>query len=250
MSTILSVNKLVKRFGGLLATDHFSIDLPAGEFHALIGPNGAGKTTLMCQLVGELKPDSGSIHFEGQDITSLPVHTRSLKGMARSYQITQLLKGFTALENVMLMIQARDGHSFHLWQPLMRERQNREQALAALDAVGLAHRANVDVGVLAHGEQRQLELAMALAMQPRLLLLDEPLAGMSQSESQEMVDLLLRLKKDYTILMVEHDMEAVFSLADRISVLVYGKVIACNTPEHIRTDEEVTRAYLGDDDDE
>ena len=181
MSSLLSVSGLVKRFGGLLATDHFELELPRGELHALIGPNGAGKTTLMCQLTGELQPDAGDIRFDGESIMDWTVPRRALGGIARSYQITQLLKGFSVLENVMLMAQARQGHSFGMWKPVLRERELTKPSLEALERVGLAHRARDDVSALAHGEHRQLELAMALAMQPRLLLLDEPLAGMSQA---------------------------------------------------------------------
>lgn len=246
MTNILSVKGLVKRFGGLTATDHFSLELPKGELHALIGPNGAGKTTLMSQLVGELSSDEGEVYFEDQNIVDWSVPRRALGGIARSYQITQLLKGFSVLENVMMMVQARTSHSFRIWQPAIRSRELTDTAMQALEQVGLAHRYDDDVMVLAHGEHRQLELAMALAMQPRLLLLDEPLAGMSQTESSAMIALLQRLKEHYTIMMVEHDMQAVFSLADRISVLVYGKQIACGSPEEIRTNEAVARAYLGD----
>ncbi|HEY9279328.1 MAG TPA: ABC transporter ATP-binding protein [Eoetvoesiella sp.] len=246
MTALLSVKKLVKRFGGLTATNEFELELPVGELHALIGPNGAGKTTVMGQLTGELQPDEGDIRFDGQSILDWSAPRRALGGIARSYQITQLLKGFSVLENVMLMVQARLGHSFRLWKPVMREASLRRPAMEALERVGLADRAHDDVSALAHGEHRQLELAMALAMQPRLLLLDEPLAGMSQAESSIMIDLLQRLKRQYTILLVEHDMQAVFSLADRVSVLVYGKAIACAEPAQIQSDPEVKRAYLGD----
>jgi branched-chain amino acid transport system ATP-binding protein len=246
MTALLSVTGLVKRFGGLMATDHFELEMAQGELHALIGPNGAGKTTLMGQLTGELKPDAGDIRFAGQSILGWSVPRRALGGIARSYQITQLLKGFTVLENVLLMVQARRGHSFHMWQPVLRETALVRPAMDALERVGLAQRAHDDVSELAHGEHRQLELAMALAMGPRLLLLDEPLAGMSQTESAIMIDLLQRLKRQYTILLVEHDMQAVFSLADRISVLVYGRAIACGEPSQIQDDPAVKLAYLGD----
>lgn len=246
MTALLSVTGLVKRFGGLMATDHFELELVQGELHALIGPNGAGKTTLMGQLTGELKPDEGDIRFDGQSILDWSVPRRALGGIARSYQITQLLKGFSVLENVLLMVQARRGHSFRMWQPVLRETALVRPAIDALERVGLAQRAHDDVSALAHGEHRQLELAMALAMGPRLLLLDEPLAGMSQTESSIMIDLLQRLKRQYTILLVEHDMQAVFSLADRISVLVYGRAIACGEPSHIQDDPAVKLAYLGD----
>ncbi|MGO3891773.1 MAG: ABC transporter ATP-binding protein [Paenalcaligenes sp.] len=246
MSALLSVQGLQKRFGGLVATDDVSLEVQPGECHALIGPNGAGKTTLMGLLVGELTPDAGAIHFQGKDISTVPAHQRSLRGIARSYQITQLLKGFSVLENVMMMILARTGSAWQIWKPVRRNQAVSDEAIAALQQVGLAHRAHDDVMALAHGEHRQLELAMALAMKPTLLLLDEPLAGMSRSESQQMITLLQALKTQYSILMVEHDMEAVFQLADRISVLVYGRIIACDTPQAIRQNEAVSRAYLGD----
>ncbi|MBV2180648.1 MAG: ABC transporter ATP-binding protein [Castellaniella sp.] len=246
MKPMLSVEHLVKRFGGLVATNDLSLQVHHGEIHALIGPNGAGKTTVMSQLTGELLPDAGSIVFDGRNVTGWPVARRALAGMARSYQITQLLKDFSVLENVLLMVQARLGHSFGCWRPVLRQRRLLEPAMHALDQVGLAARAHDDVLSLAHGEHRQLELAMALAMEPRLLLLDEPLAGMSQAESSVMVKLLLRLKRQYTILLVEHDMQAVFALADRASVLVYGQEIACGVPAEIQRDPEVRKAYLGD----
>ena len=246
MTAALQVRQLVKRFGGLVATDRFDLTLVKGETHALIGPNGAGKTTVMGQLTGELMPDSGQILFNGQDITHWSTPQRALHGIARSYQITQLLEGFTVLENVMLMVQAQQGHSFHAWAPVQRQRTLTEPALEALSQVGLQARANDDVMALAHGEHRQLELAMALAMKPQLLLLDEPLAGMSHAESMQMIELLLRLKGQYTMLLVEHDMQAVFSLADRVSVLVYGHAIACGTPAEIQADDKVRDAYLGD----
>lgn len=246
MSALLSVQGLQKRFGGLVATDDVSLDVLPGECHALIGPNGAGKTTLMGLLVGELAPDAGAIYFQGKNISALPAHQRSLRGIARSYQITQLLKGFSVLENVMMMILARTGSAWQVWKPVRSNRAVSDEAIAALQQVGLAHRAHDDVMALAHGEHRQLELAMALAMKPTLLLLDEPLGGMSRSESQQMIALLQELKNQYSILMVEHDMEAVFQLADRISVLVYGRIIACDTPQAIRQNDAVNRAYLGD----
>ncbi|HNZ90053.1 MAG TPA: ABC transporter ATP-binding protein [Acidovorax sp.] len=244
--SFLSITGLVKRFGGLVATDRFHLELPKGELHALIGPNGAGKTTLMGQITGELAPSEGDIRLDGQSILGWDAPRRALAGIARSYQITQLLKGFSVLENVQMMVQARQGHSFRFWGPVGRQGDIVQPAMEALDHMGLAHRAHDDVMALAHGEHRQLELAMALAMKPRLLLLDEPLAGMSQAESATMIDLLKRLKGHYTILLVEHDMQAVFSLADRISVLVYGRAIACDTPSGIQRDEDVRRAYLGD----
>ena len=242
----LEVSGLVKRYGGLLATDNLSLELETGSIHAVIGPNGAGKSTLIGQLSGEIEPDAGRIVLDGRDITRLPVHTRSLLGLMRSYQITSILPEFTVLENVLLAVQARQGHSFRFWQPVAQQPQLRDPALAALREVGLDAHAHTPAGVLAHGQQRQLELAMVLAGEPRVLLLDEPMAGMSQAESQQMTALLSRLRKRYALLLVEHDMEAVFSLADRISVLVYGRCIASASPAEIRRSPEVQSAYLGD----
>ncbi len=242
---VLDVSGLVKRFGGLTATDDFSIDIRPGEVHAVIGPNGAGKTTLIGQLIGELQPDAGSIRFLGQDITALPVHRRSHLGLARSFQITSIFQAFTALENVALAVQAHDGHSFRFWQPVTSDARLREPALKALGLVGLTHRADMPANALSHGEHRQLELAMALATQPKLLLLDEPMAGMGPEDSARMVQMLLKLKGGVSILLIEHDMEAVFALADRITVLVYGRAIATGTPDEIRRNPDVREAYLG-----
>jgi len=242
----LRVEKLVRRFGGIIATDHVTLDVESFELHAIIGPNGAGKTTLISQLTGHLMPDAGSIYLAGRDISRLPAYRRSALGLARSFQITCLLSDFTAADNVALAAQARDGHSFRFFGDARKERALREAALSALDRVGLRDRANVLVSRLSHGEQRQLELAVALATKPQLLLLDEPMAGLGISESARMVKLLSELRKEVTIVLVEHDMEAVFALADRISVLVYGRVIAAGTPDAIRQNEEVKRAYLGD----
>jgi branched-chain amino acid transport system ATP-binding protein len=243
---LLRVDNLVRRFGGITATDHLSLDVAKGELHAIIGPNGAGKTTLITQLTGQLQPNSGSIHFGGRDITGLPAYKRSALGLARSFQITSLLKDFTAADNVALAAQAHDGHSFYFWGNARKEKHLRAAAHAALARVGLEARADVVVSELSHGEQRELELAVALATKPQLLLLDEPMAGLGVSESARMVELLGALRREYTIILVEHDMEAVFALADRISVLVYGKVIACDVPAAIRVNEDVKRAYLGE----
>jgi branched-chain amino acid transport system ATP-binding protein len=244
--TLLSVENLVRRFGGILATDNLSLDVARGELHAIIGPNGAGKTTLISQLTGQLLPDSGTIRFAGQDITHLPAFRRSTLGLARSFQITSLLPDFTACDNVALAAQAHDGHSFRFWGNARKESRLRDAAHAALRRVGLDHRADVLVSRLSHGEQRELELAVALATRPQLLLLDEPMAGLGTTESARMVKLLRELRKEVTIVLVEHDMEAVFALADRITVLVYGRVIASGVPAAIRSNEEVKRAYLGD----
>jgi branched-chain amino acid transport system ATP-binding protein len=243
---LLRVENLVRRFGGIVATDNLSLDVAKGELHAIIGPNGAGKTTLISQLTGQLLPDSGSIRFADRDITSLPAHRRSALGLARSFQITSLLLDFTASDNVALAAQAHDGHSFRFWGNARKESHLREAARSALDRVGLAHRADVVVSELSHGEQRELELAVALATRPQLLLLDEPMAGLGVTESARMVKLLQELRREITIVLVEHDMDAVFALADRITVLVYGRVIASAAPAAIRVNEEVRRAYLGD----
>jgi branched-chain amino acid transport system ATP-binding protein len=243
---LLRVEKLVRRFGGIVATDNLSLDVAAGELHAIIGPNGAGKTTLISQLIGQLRPSAGTIRFAGEDITHLPAWRRSQLGLARSFQITSLLPDFTAADNVALAAQARDGHSFHFWGNAREERHLREAARSALARVGLEHRADVVVSKLSHGEQRELELAVALATKPQLLLLDEPMAGLGATESARMVKLLAELRREVTIVLVEHDMAAVFALADRITVLVYGRVIASGVPAAIRGNEEVKRAYLGD----
>ena len=243
---LLRVANLVRRFGGIVATDNLSLDVTKGELHAIIGPNGAGKTTLISQLTGQLAPSAGTIHFAGRDVTRLPAWRRSALGLARSFQITSLLPDFTATDNVALAAQAHDGHSFYFWGNARKEKHLRAAALAALARVGLDHRADVVVSRLSHGEQRELELAVALATKPQLLLLDEPMAGLGPTESARMVKLLQELRREVTIVLVEHDMEAVFALADRISVLVYGRVIASGTPAEIRGNEEVKRAYLGD----
>jgi branched-chain amino acid transport system ATP-binding protein len=243
---LLRVENLVRRFGGIVATDNLSLDVARGELHAIIGPNGAGKTTLISQLTGQLRPDSGTIRFADQDITGLPAWRRSALGLARSFQITSLLLDFTAIDNVALAAQAHDGHSFHFWRSARAERHLRDAALAALERVGLGSRAETLVSKLSHGEQRELELAVALATNPQLLLLDEPMAGLGTTESARMVKLLQELRREVTILLVEHDMDAVFALADRITVLVYGRVIASGVPAAIRGNEEVRRAYLGE----
>jgi branched-chain amino acid transport system ATP-binding protein len=243
---LLRVENLVRRFGGIVATDHVSLEVARGELHAIIGPNGAGKTTLISQLTGQLLPHAGAIYLAGQDITRVPAWRRSALGLARSFQITSLLPDFTAADNVALAAQAHDGHSFRFWGNARKEAGLRKTARAALERVGLSDRADVPVAKLSHGEQRELELAVALATKPQLLLLDEPMAGLGVTESARMVKLLGELRKEVTIVLVEHDMDAVFALADRISVLVYGRVIASGLPSEIRQNEEVKRAYLGD----
>jgi branched-chain amino acid transport system ATP-binding protein len=243
---LLSIDGLTKRFGGVVASDSIVLDVHAGELHAVIGPNGAGKTTLIAQLSGEIAPDAGRIRFQGIDITALPVHARSQLGVARSFQITSLFPDLTALDNAALAVQAHTGHSFHFWRDARKQSELRDPARAALARVGLSGRADVVVSNLSHGEHRQLELAMALATNPRMLLLDEPMAGLGAEESARMVATLHELKRELTILLIEHDMEAVFALADRITVLVYGRVIASGAPAAIRTNAEVRQAYLGE----
>ena len=243
---LLAIEGLTKRFGGVVASDNVVLDVRPRELHAVIGPNGAGKTTLIGELTGEVAPDAGRIYFDGTDITGLPVYRRSALGLARSFQVTSLFLNFTALDNVALAVQAHAGHSFHFWRKAREESALREPAHAALQRVDLGSRADVVAANLSHGEQRQLEIAMALANVPRLLLLDEPMAGLGAEESARMVKLFRELKQEFPILLVEHDMEAVFALADRITVLVYGRVIASGLPADIRANEEVRRAYLGE----
>jgi branched-chain amino acid transport system ATP-binding protein len=243
---LLRVEKLMRRFGGIVATDNVSLDVASGELHAIIGPNGAGKTTLISQLTGQLLPHSGTIQLGGKDITRVPAWRRSAMGLARSFQITSLLSDFTVSDNVALAAQAHDGHSFHFWGDARKVTHLRKAAQSALERVGLGHRADVVVSQLSHGEQRELELAVALATKPQLLLLDEPMAGLGITESARMVKLLQELRREVSIVLVEHDMNAVFALADRITVLVYGRVIASGQPLEIRQNEEVRRAYLGE----
>jgi branched-chain amino acid transport system ATP-binding protein len=243
---LLQIDGLTKRFGGVVASDGIVLAVPPGEVHAIIGPNGAGKTTLIGQLAGEIKPDAGRIRFGGLDITALPAFQRSRLGLARSFQITSLFLDFTALDNVALAVQAHAGHSFRFWRNARGEPELRQPARKALARVGLNARADTPVASMSHGEHRQLEIAMALATRPRMLLLDEPMAGMGPEESARMVETLRELKQELTILLVEHDMEAVFALADRITVLVYGRVIASGAPEAIRANADVRQAYLGE----
>ena len=246
MAELLRVERLAKSFGGIVATDELTLSIPEGELHAVIGPNGAGKTTLIAQLSGQLVPDSGRIYFGGSDITGVSMPSRSLLGLARSFQITSLFLDLSVLDNVALAVQAHAGHSFHFWRNARREPELRDPARAALSRVGLTTRADLPASALSHGEHRQLELGMALASRPRMLLLDEPMAGLGPEESARMVSMLRDLKKELTILLVEHDMEAVFALADRITVLVYGRVIASGKPEDIRNNAQVRDAYLGE----
>jgi len=246
---LLEVDGLSRRFGGLVATDRVSLKIRRGHIHALIGPNGAGKSTLINQLSGALRPDAGQVLFDGDDVTARTMHERVARGLARTYQVSNLFARFSACDSVALAIQARHGSSLRFWRPVAQERHLFTEAVDVLARVGLAERAPCRAAALAHGEQRQLELALALATRPRLLLLDEPMAGLGPDESARMVELLASLRGELTLLLVEHDMDAVFRLADEISVLVSGRIIASGAPAAIRTNAEVRRAYLGDDHD-
>ncbi|MCG6114293.1 MAG: ABC transporter ATP-binding protein [Mesorhizobium sp.] len=243
---ILQIRDLCKSFGALRATENVDLDLFPGEIHALIGPNGAGKSTLVNQIAGTLRSDSGTINFLGQPIDSLRVPERAQLGLGRSFQVSSLAPEFSALRNVMLAVQAIQGSSFHFFKPVMRDATLVDPAMAALDRVGLAGRAHIPTAELSHGERRQLEIAIALALGSKAFLLDEPMAGMGPEGSKTLTRFLDGLRHEAPILLIEHDMDAVFALADRISVLVYGRVIATGTVEEIRNDPEVRKAYLGD----
>ncbi len=244
---LLEVTDLYKAFGGVVATNHVSLDVREGEVHAVIGPNGAGKTTLVSQLTGELRPDGGSIRLNGREITRMPTFRRARLGVARSFQITSVVKNLSVLENVLLAVQAHAGHNFRFFRPALACDELVERCHASLARVGLDDRAARPAADLSHGEHRQLEIAMATAIEPRLLLLDEPMAGMGAEETGRMVEILGGIRGGPGMLLIEHDMDAVFALADRISVLVNGAVIACDTPDAIRGNAEVKTAYLGDD---
>jgi branched-chain amino acid transport system ATP-binding protein len=243
---ILLVEGLRKSFGALTVTDDVTLAVEPGELHAIIGPNGAGKTTLINQISGALSSDHGRILFAGRDVTELPVHARARLGFARSFQLTSILPDFSVLENVALAVQARSGTSFRFFGYAAGEKDLNAQALEALSEVGLSERASVPAGHLSHGEKRALEIAMALAAQPKLLLLDEPMAGTGHDETERLVTVLRRLKGRFPMLLIEHDMNAVFALADRISVLVYGRIIADGAPDEVRRNPAVVAAYLGD----
>jgi branched-chain amino acid transport system ATP-binding protein len=243
---LLEIEELTKRFGGIIASDSISLGVPKGELHAIIGPNGAGKTTLINQISGIIPPDGGRIVFAGNDVTALPPESRALSGLARSFQITSILPGFSVLENVALAVQARDGSSFRFFGRAARETALNAAAMAALEQAGIAERAHARAGELSHGEKRALELAIALAMKPTLLLLDEPMAGIGREETERQVELLLRLKGQLTMVLVEHDMAAVFALADRISVLIRGRLLMTGNPAGVRADPQVVAAYLGE----
>ena len=244
---LLRVRGLTRRFGGVTAADGIDLDVFEHEAHAVIGPNGAGKTTFIAQVAGSTLPDAGTIELAGAPITRLPAHRRARLGLARSFQITSIFATLTVLENTVLAVQAAAGHAFRMWGDALRDEGLRGAALGCLDQVGIEARAGDRAGDLSHGEHRQLEIAMALATGPRLLLLDEPMAGMGAEESARMVAILRSLRRERTLLLVEHDMDAVFAIADRITVLVGGRVVASGPPERVRADPEVRRAYLGED---
>jgi branched-chain amino acid transport system ATP-binding protein len=242
----LRLQNLCKNYGALVVTDDVSLDIEAGELHAIIGPNGAGKTTLIHQISGLAQPNSGRIIFDGQDVTGLSIAARARLGLVRSFQITSILPRFSALENVALAVQARSGSSFWFLGNAATETALNEVAMGLLARFGLAARASVPAGQMSHGEKRQLEIAIALAAKPKLLLLDEPLAGTSHDESQRLINTLRELRRELPIVLIEHDMDAVFALADRVSVLVYGRIIASGTPRSIRDNADVRAAYLGE----
>jgi branched-chain amino acid transport system ATP-binding protein len=243
---VLRLEHLYKSFGSLVVTDDVTLDIMPGEMHAVIGPNGAGKTTLVNQISGLIAPDNGTILFAGADVTALPPEARALRGLARSFQISSILSGFSVLENVALAVQARIGSSLRFFGRAADEAALNSPAMAALEQTGIADRAHIRAGELSHGEKRALELAIALAMQPTLLLLDEPMAGVGREETERQVELLLRLKGQLTMILVEHDMAAVFALADRISVLIRGRVLVTGLPDAVRADPQVVTAYLGE----
>jgi branched-chain amino acid transport system ATP-binding protein len=243
---VLRLESVSKRFGGVVATDRVSLEVAAGEVHALIGPNGAGKTTLVGLISGSLAADTGDIFFEEKNFTRLKPHDRVRAGLARSYQITSIFRRLSVLDNLALAVQARSGSSFSFWRPLQKETGLLQEAASILGEIGLQAKKNHLAGTLAHGEQRALEVGLALATQPKLVLLDEPMAGMGPDESRRMIELIQRVRTGITVLLIEHDMDAVFRLADRISVMVDGRIIATDSPEKIRANPEVRRAYLGD----
>ena len=246
MTALLDVRALNKSFGGIRATDNLTLSVEPGELHAVIGPNGAGKTTLISQLTGTLRPDAGQILYKGRDVTRLPAHRRARLGITRSFQITSLILEMSVIDNIALAVQARDGHSFRFLRPARSIRRIRDRAIDLLDRVGLADKADQPTRALSHGEHRHMEIAIALAAEAELMLLDEPMAGLGTEGASAMVELLRGLKGRHTILLIEHDMDAVFALADRISVLVYGHIIATGPPDEIRANQAVQHAYLGE----
>ena len=243
---ILQTESLSKRFGAVVASDEVTLDLKPGEIHALIGPNGAGKSTVIKQIAGEIRPDSGSIRFAGRDVGRLDMVARARLGLARTFQVSSVAPEFSALQNVMLAVQSVERKTYRFFKPALREPSLTEPAMSYLVRLLLDDRAEVRAGDLSHGERRALEIAIALALRPKAFLLDEPMAGMGPENTAKLIEILDGLRAEAPILLVEHDMDAVFALADRISVIVYGRIIASGTPEEIRAHEEVRRAYLGD----
>jgi len=244
-TVLLDVRRLNKRFGGVVATDQVDLQITQGEIHALIGPNGAGKTTLVAQLAGQVPSDSGSVHFDGMDITRMATHLRARRGLVRSFQITRLFKSMSVLDNLALAIQASLGQVFSAWRPVKQDVDLQDRAMAILVRLGLADKHHWRIEQLSHGEQRALEVGMSLAGNPKLVLLDEPLAGMGLQESEAMTQLIDSLRRDFSVLLIEHDVEAVFRLADTVSVLVSGRIVASGKPADVRTNPAVTAAYLG-----
>ncbi len=246
LTPLLEVRDLVKNYGGLRVTDHVNLSLYANQIHALIGPNGAGKTSLVNQIVGEVQNDAGTIFLKNQDITPWSVPKRARAGLGRSYQINSIIPNFTALENVLLAVQIAQGHNFHFWHQATQPSQLVERSDEVLDLLNLLPIRHQRASDLSYGQQRQIELAMALASQPEVLLLDEPMAGLGPTETQHMIEILHSLRQRFAILLIEHDMHAVFSLADQVSVLVYGQVVLCDTPNAVRQSAVVREAYLGE----
>jgi len=244
-AVLLDVRRMNKRFGGVVATDQVDLQIAQGEIHALIGPNGAGKTTLVAQLAGQVPSDSGSVHFDGTDITHMATHLRARRGLVRSFQITRLFKSMSVMDNVALAIQASLGQVFLAWRPVKQDVESHDRAMAILVRLGLADKHHWRIEQLSHGEQRALEVGMALAGKPKLVLLDEPLAGMGLQESEAMTQLIDSLRRDFSVLLIEHDVEAVFRLADTVSVLVSGRIVASGKPADVRANPAVTAAYLG-----
>ena len=249
MTALLDVRGLGKRFGGLVVTDRLDLQVQSGEIHALIGPNGAGKTTLVAQLAGQLASDAGSVWFDGRDITRLVAHQRARRGLVRSFQITRLFKSLTVHENMAFAVQAGEGRIFAAWARVRDDEALNTRALAVLERIGLAAKAAARVEQLSHGEQRALEVGLTLAGRPRLVLLDEPMAGMGAEESAAMAELIAGLRRDCAVLLIEHDVDAVFRLADTVSVLVSGAIVASGAPAAVRSDPAVIAAYLGEHED-
>lgn len=248
MTAVLTIEGLHKRFSGLIATDDVSLEVSVGEIHALIGPNGAGKSTLINQICGELTPDAGKIRLMDKDLSQASVHERVDMGLGRTFQITSLLEDMTVLQNVGMALQTKAGGNFRIWDRVAKRRKIWDEAQRIVADCQLDGRETALVADLSHGEKKQLELMMAMALKPKIMLLDEPMAGLGHVESHKMIEQLRALREHTAILLVEHDMEAVFALADRISVLVYGRIVAEGTVDEIRNDQAVREAYLGAED--